>query len=97
MQTATVSTRQAGAARVMDEYPIPVSQAATLIPANTHTGHASVTTLLRWIIRGKRGVRLDAAKIKGVWHTSLAAIERFRNASREAERLANNRHRPMSA
>jgi hypothetical protein len=65
-------------ARVRAEGTVRLDQISHLVRADTRSGHVSVSTLLRWIVKGKRGVKLEAARIKGEWHTSLAALQRFR-------------------
>jgi len=72
-------TRAEVAERVRAEGPVSLDQAAILIPARNARGHTSPATLLRWIINGKSGVRLEGARVKGKWHTSLAALQRFRS------------------
>lgn len=75
--TDILSPRQAAAARVRAEGLVKLEAAAKLFP--TRRGKpVSKTTLLRWILDGKRQVKLDACRESGVWHTSLAAVLRFR-------------------
>jgi hypothetical protein len=69
------------AARVKAEGPVPLTEAALLFRADTPTGHVGIKTLLRWIVGGKAGVRLEAARIKGQWFTSYAAAQRFKAAT----------------
>jgi hypothetical protein len=52
-----------------------------LVPAKNAKGHVSTGTLLRWIINGKSGVKLEAARVNGSWQSSLAALQRFRSAA----------------
>lgn len=78
------STRESRAdisARIKAEGPVRLDHACHLIHADTPKGHVSPATLLRWIVSGKRGTKLEAARIKGEWHTSLAAIQRFGRAA----------------
>lgn len=35
------------------------------------------STVIRWILRGCRGVRLQAIRLGGCWHTTVPAVERF--------------------
>ena len=63
--------------RVRQEGPITLVAASYLVPARTPRGHASPATLQRWIISGKRKVKLEAVRIRGEWHTSIHAIGRF--------------------
>jgi hypothetical protein len=39
------------------------------------------STVFRWIVKGVRGIRLEAARLGGQWFTSREALQRF------AERL----------
>lgn len=68
------------AERILTENPIPVTQAAKLVPspvASRHR-HVSANALVGWILRGKRGVLLDGYRGPGkTWWTSAAAIRRF--------------------
>ena len=66
------------AARIHEEGPLPVSKAAKDVPADNRRGHASASTLVKWIVAGKRGVRLEGTRISGkTWWTSRAALARF--------------------
>lgn len=66
------------AARIRVEGPLKVSQAAKLVPADNRRGHVAADVLVRWIVHGKRGVRLEGARFSGkTWWTSEAALERF--------------------
>lgn len=78
MSRRTALDWQEAAQRVREDGPIPVSKAAKLVPADNPHGHASACTLVRWIVRGKRGVYLDGARLAGkTWWTSAGALERF--------------------
>ena len=56
---------------------LPLTQAAKRIPSN-HNGKAThVSTLLRWIQKGVKGVRLEATRPGGKWVTSAEALQRF--------------------
>lgn len=70
-------SRAEGAARVRQECPINLIQAASVFPRGEHWKSVSVKSLRRWIIGGKAGVRLDSVRIRGELHTSVAAIGRF--------------------
>jgi Protein of unknown function (DUF1580) len=74
-QQAKDGNRFESAGRVRREGPIPLDVAAESIRS-----YASPASLLRWIINGASGVRLDGTRIGGKWHTSLAAIGRFMQA-----------------
>lgn len=41
----------------------------------------SLPALLRWVHRGKRGVRLDAIRCGDDWFSSWQALQRFRDAT----------------
>jgi hypothetical protein len=74
----TIDEWQAAAARIQADGPITVTRAARLVPASNRHGYASASTLVRWIIYGKRGVRLDGSRLTGkTWWTSAKALERF--------------------
>jgi hypothetical protein len=69
---------RAAAARVRAENPASIGKLCTKVPADTESGHASPSSLARWIVKGKRGVFLDGARITGkTWWSSEAALERF--------------------
>src|SRR5262249_16805072 len=66
--------------RIMSEGAIPVSKAAKLIVAEKGRIHPypSSSTLVRWIVRGKRGCFLDGCQLSGeTWFTSKQALVRF--------------------
>lgn len=66
------------ASRIREEGPLKVSHAARLVPADNRRGYVDAQVLVRWIVRGKRGVRLEGAQFSGkTWWTSKAALERF--------------------
>jgi hypothetical protein len=64
-------------ARLLAEGPLPVSRAAGLVPSTRgRKRHAS--TLVRWIVSGKGGLRLEGFKDPtGAWFTSAPALSRF--------------------
>jgi hypothetical protein len=67
----------AATCRIMQEGPLAVSRAARLVPTSGK-GRVSPSTLVRWIIIGKRGVHLDGSRLNGkTWWTSSQALERF--------------------
>ena len=51
------------------------------VPDHLPTGHKGrrthPSTCLRWVLRGVRGVRLEAVRLGGRWVTSLEALSRF--------------------
>jgi len=65
------------AINVLTEQTITLSQAARLLPRLRGDRTVHVSTLYRWIKRGIRGVRLEAAKIGRTSVTSREAIQRF--------------------
>lgn len=80
---------------ITDEGPLSLPQAAQLVRARSKSGHASVNTLMRWILNGYRGVFLEGCRLNGQqWSTSKQAILRFQAAqtdlrvTRAARRLA---------
>jgi hypothetical protein len=65
-----------------NESVLALSQAARRIPLNHNGKGVHVGTLMRWIRKGVKGVRLEATRLGGRWVTSPEAIQRF------ADRLA---------
>lgn len=66
---------------ITDEGPLSLPKAARLVKANSKSGHASVNTLMRWIINGRRGIFLEGCRLNGhQWSTSRQAILRFQAA-----------------
>ena len=66
------------AERLKDEELLPLSQAARLCPASGRRKHCSAQALHNWVLRGKRGVYLDAVRCSGkTWFTSREALRRF--------------------
>jgi hypothetical protein len=70
--------RKVIANQVRSEGLVSLDEACFLFPVNNRRGHVSASTLMRWIVSGKKGVRLEGARKNGRWHTSLAAVSRFR-------------------
>ncbi len=70
---------EAIAARLQEEGQIAVSKAARFVKAERgRRGYASASTLVRWIIKGKQGVRLEGVRGTGsTWYTSKQALARF--------------------
>ena len=56
---------------------IPFVEAAKQLPRRRAGRATHASTIHRWRIRGLRGVRLEAVRIGGIWHTSIAALHRF--------------------
>ncbi len=71
--------------RIEAEGALTVCKASRTVPA-AQGRHASPTTLVRWIVHGRRGVLLDGARLNGKsWWTSVAAIKRFQAELAEVE------------
>lgn len=69
------------------EEPIPVTEAVKLIPSgHRNKKHLSVREMMRWILDGYRGVKLEARKLGASWVTSKEAIARFSDAITAQER-----------
>jgi hypothetical protein len=62
------------------EQPISLAQAAKLIPPTRQAKPVHVSTVLRWILRGMRGVHLEALRLGGRWVTTQEALARFSEA-----------------
>ncbi len=60
-------------------------QAAKRIPCNRDGKQTHVSTLMRWIQKGVKGVRLEATKPGGRWLTSVEALQRFSDKLAQAE------------
>jgi hypothetical protein len=56
---------------------ISLAQAARLLPPGRNGKTTHISTLMRWINPGVRGVRLEAVRLGGRWLTSAAALQRF--------------------
>jgi hypothetical protein len=68
---------EAIAQRLAEEDLLTVAQAARHVP-RLRGKRTSPSTLIRWIIHGKRGVYLDGVRLSGkTWWTSAAAVARF--------------------
>ena len=78
-------SRREIADRVRAEGPVALDVACQWFPARTPTGHVKPATLLRWILSGRHGVRLEAARVGGRWHTSYMAVSRFVEADRNRQ------------
>ncbi len=62
---------------VLNETLLNFSQLAKTIPPMRGNRPVHVSTIHRWRSRGVRGVRLEATRIGGSWHTSSEAFKRF--------------------
>ena len=85
MSAVTSPPRAQAAARVRLENPIDLLTAANVFPRGERWKSISVGSLLRWIVAGKAGVRLEAVRIRGKWHTSIPAMGRFCEAVKARE------------
>lgn len=74
---AVITSRADASRRVRAENPISLEQAAAVFPRGDRWRSVSIASLIRWIVAGRGKVRLDAVRIRGQWHTSVAAITRF--------------------
>ena len=50
---------------------------AERLPRRRRNRPVSISSIFRWRQRGIKGIRLDAIRIGGAWHTSLEAFKRF--------------------
>ncbi len=64
-------------ARIRSENPVDLQKAASIFPRGDLFRSVSVRSVFRWIIGGKRGIKLEAVRIGGKWYTSVEAISRF--------------------
>jgi hypothetical protein len=60
-----------------NEQLLSLSEAARRLPPGRLGKPTHVRTLLRWGLKGLRGVHLDLARLGGRWVTSVEALERF--------------------
>ena len=56
---------------------IPIREVPRLLPARRTGRHVHISAVYRWMTRGIRGVRLEAAKVGGATYTSVEALQRF--------------------
>jgi hypothetical protein len=76
---------------LLEERVVTLVEAARLVPPGRGGRPTHLSTLLRWITRGVRGVRLEAVRLGGRWVTSKEALQRF------ADRLTTAEQAPTSA
>jgi hypothetical protein len=62
---------------LLTERTITLVEAARLVPPGRGGRPTHLSTLLRWIKPGVRGVRLEAVRLGGRWVTSREALQRF--------------------
>jgi hypothetical protein len=77
---------------IRSEDPVDLRTATTMLPRNARWRSVSIAAVIRWIVCGKRGVKLEAVRIGGKWRTSAAAVQRFVEALlvKEAEAGESN-------
>jgi hypothetical protein len=76
---------------LLTERVIALVEAARRVPPGRGGRPTHVSTLLRWINPGVRGVRLEAVRLGGRWVTSQEALQRF------ADRLTSAQAGPTPA
>lgn len=54
-----------------------IFQVTRLVPPTREGRATHSSTVIRWILRGVRGRRLEAVRIGGNWYTSVEALARF--------------------
>ncbi len=64
-------------ARIRSENPVDLQTAASIFPRGEMFRSVSVRAVFRWIIGGKKGVKLEGIRIGSRWYTSVEAISRF--------------------
>lgn len=65
------------AERLISEGLIDLAAVAKLLPS-VRGKRVSTSSILRWILRGKSGIRLEAVRLHGAsWFTSTPAVARF--------------------
>jgi Protein of unknown function (DUF1580) len=62
---------------LQNETILSIAQAAKRLPPGRNSKPTHVSTVLRWILKGHKGVRPEATRIGGRWVTSAEAIQRF--------------------
>src|SRR5262249_11181216 len=62
---------------LLTENVVHLVEAARLVPPGPSGRPPHLSTLLRWINPGVRGVRLEAVRLGGRWVTSREALQRF--------------------
>jgi|SRR5262249_20238863 len=62
---------------LLTENVVHLVEAARLVPPGPSGRPPHLSTLLRWINPGVRGVRLEAARLGGRWVTIKQALQRF--------------------
>lgn len=63
---------------LLGESTIPLQDVPAHLPSRGPNGRRTHhSTCLRWVLRGVRGVKLEAVRMGGRWMTSLEALDRF--------------------
>lgn len=65
------------AINVAEEDLITFTELAKALPCRRAGRPVHVSTIHRWRSRGIKGLRLEAVRVGGAWHTSWAAFARF--------------------
>ena len=73
-------------AQVRNETPIDLRTASTIFPRGNRWRSISISAVIRWIVGGKKGVKLEAIRIGSKWYTSVEAIHRFCEAVKAREK-----------
>jgi hypothetical protein len=72
-----VGTSPAVAERLMSEGLKSLLEIASALPP-VRGKRVSTSSVLRWVLRGKQGIRLEAVKLHGsAWWSSMPALARF--------------------
>ncbi len=72
---------------ILGEKLVSFRQIAASLPTRRRNRPIAVSTIYRWRRPGLRGVRLDAVRIGGAWHTSWEAFARFCEQMTAAEQV----------
>lgn len=62
---------------LLSESLLSAPEAARRVPPTRLDRPTHVSTIIRWITHGVRGVRLEAVRLGGRWVTSVEALDRF--------------------
>lgn len=62
---------------IANENLIPIRDVPRHLPPRSSGRHVHISTVYRWLLRGIRGVCLDAVRIGGTTYTSAEALQRF--------------------
>jgi hypothetical protein len=78
---------------LMKENIMSLAEATKHVPPSRGGRKTHLSTILRWVVKGVKGVRLEAVRLGGRWVTSEQALQRF--AERSTPNLADP-HLPRS-